>query len=55
MRLCEQRARTVVPVADIIEKAHAVGAQVLLDASQAVTHRKVDVKALDVDYRIYRA
>ena len=44
---------TVLPVADIIENAHAVGAQVLLDASQAVTHRKVDVKALDVDYLVF--
>ena len=44
---------TVLPVARIIESAHAVGAQVLLDASQAVTHRKVDVKALDVDYLVF--
>ena len=41
---------TVLPVEQIIQKAHAVGAKVLLDASQAVTHRVVDVKALDVDF-----
>jgi len=44
---------TVLPVNEIIASAHAVGAQVLLDASQAVTHRKVDVKALDVDYLVF--
>ena len=41
---------TVLPVDDIITAAHAKGALVLLDASQAVTHKRVDVKALDVDF-----
>ncbi len=41
---------TVLPVEDIISRAHAKGALVLLDASQAVTHRRVDVRALDVDF-----
>jgi len=41
---------TVLPVDDIIAAAHAQGALVLLDASQAVTHKRVDVKALDVDF-----
>ena len=41
---------TVLPVQEIIERAHSVGAQVLLDASQAVTHRKIDVAALGVDF-----
>ena len=41
---------TVLPVDDIIAAAHAKGALVLLDASQAVTHKRVDVKALDVDF-----
>ncbi len=41
---------TVLPVEEIIAKAHAQGALVLLDASQAVTHRRVDVHALDVDF-----
>ena len=36
---------TVLPVDDIIAAAHAQGALVLLDASQAVTHKGVDVKA----------
>ncbi len=41
---------TVLPVQDIISAAHAQGALVLLDASQAVTHKRVDVKALNVDF-----
>ena len=41
---------TVLPVEEIIARAHAQGALVLLDASQAVTHRRVDVRALDVDF-----
>ena len=41
---------TVLPVEEIIAAAHKQGALVLLDASQAVTHKKVDVKALDVDF-----
>ena len=44
---------TVLPVEDIIKAAHAQGALVLLDASQAVTHRRVDVKALDVDFLVW--
>jgi len=41
---------TVLPVHEIIAAAHAQGALVLLDASQAVTHKRVDVKGLDVDF-----
>ena len=38
------------PAAEIIKKAHANGSLVLLDAAQAIPHRKVDVKALGVDF-----
>lgn len=41
---------TVNPVQEIIAKAHEVGAVVLVDAAQAVQHKKIDVKALDVDF-----
>jgi cysteine desulfurase/selenocysteine lyase len=41
---------TVNPVAEIIAKAHAVGAKVLLDGAQAVAHYPVDVQALDCDF-----
>jgi len=38
------------PVADIVKKAHAVGARCLVDASQALPHFKVDVQTLGVDF-----
>ncbi len=38
------------PIAEIIEKAHAVGAKVLLDGAQSVPHMSVDVQALDCDF-----
>lgn len=41
---------TVNPVQEIIEKAHEVGAVVLIDAAQAVQHKKIDVKELNVDF-----
>ncbi len=41
---------TVNPVGDIIRKAHAVGAKVLVDAAQSVSHLPVDVQALDCDF-----
>ena len=41
---------TYTPVERIIALAHAAGAKVLLDGSQAVVHRKVDVQALGVDF-----
>ena len=34
----------------MIEKAHEYGALVLLDGAQAVSHMKVDVSALNVDF-----
>ena len=41
---------TVNPVKEIIDKAHAVGAAVLLDGAQAAPHIKADVQDLDVDF-----
>lgn len=41
---------TVNPVAEIIQKAHAVGAKVLIDGAQAVAHYPVDVQAMDCDF-----
>jgi cysteine desulfurase/selenocysteine lyase len=41
---------TVNPVASLIEKAHRVGAVVLLDGAQAVPHMRVDMRALDCDF-----
>ncbi len=41
---------TIAPLEDIIPRAHAAGAVVLVDAAQSVPHFKVDVRALDVDF-----
>lgn len=41
---------TINPVKEIIEKAHAVGAKVLLDGAQVCSHLEVDVQALDCDF-----
>jgi cysteine desulfurase / selenocysteine lyase len=40
---------TINPVAPIVARAHAVGALVMLDGSQAVPHLPVDVAALGID------
>jgi cysteine desulfurase / selenocysteine lyase len=41
---------TINPVAEIIRRAHAAGALVLVDAAQSVPHQPVDVAALDADW-----
>jgi cysteine desulfurase/selenocysteine lyase len=41
---------TINPVKDIVKKAHAVGAVVLLDGAQATPHWNVDVQDLDCDF-----
>jgi cysteine desulfurase/selenocysteine lyase len=41
---------TINPIEEIIEKAHAAGAKVLIDGAQAVPHARVDVKQLDCDF-----
>jgi len=38
-----------------IDKAHAVGAVVLLDAAQAIAHQPVDVQALNADFLAFSA
>jgi cysteine desulfurase / selenocysteine lyase len=43
------------PVRQIIEKAHAVKAVVLLDAAQAVSHLDIDVQQLDCDFMVFSA
>jgi cysteine desulfurase/selenocysteine lyase len=41
---------TVNPVAEMIKRAHAVGAVVLIDGAQSIAHMAVDVQALDADF-----
>ena len=44
---------TVNPVAEIIAKAHAVGAKVVVDGAQAIQHIPVDVQVLDCDFFVF--
>ena len=41
---------TINPIKTIIDKAHAVGAKVLIDGAQASSHIEIDVQALDADF-----
>ena len=41
---------TINPLTEIVQRAHNVGAVVVLDACQSVPHMKVDVKALGIDF-----
>ncbi len=46
---------TINPIKEIIDKAHKVGAAVLIDGAQACPHIKPDVQALDVDFYVTSA
>ncbi|MFZ2520737.1 MAG: cysteine desulfurase [Anaerolineae bacterium] len=44
---------TIVPVADLVRAAHAVGAIALVDGAQSVPHLPVDVQALGADFLVF--
>ncbi len=44
---------TVTPAAEMIQMAHRVGAKVLLDGAQSVSHMRTDVQALDADFFVF--
>ena len=44
---------TVVPVREIVQAAHAVGARALVDGAQSVAHMRVNVQALDADFFVF--
>ncbi len=44
---------TIVPVRAVVEMARRVGACVLLDGAQAVSHLPVNVQALDADFYVF--
>lgn len=46
---------TINPIEEIIQKAHTVGAAVLIDGAQSCPHIKPDVQALDVDFYVASA
>ena len=41
------------PIAELVSKAHAVGALVVLDACQSAPHLPLDLHALDVDFAVF--
>ena len=46
---------TVNPVAELANRAHEVGAVILIDAAQSVPHMPVDVQAIDADFLCFSA
>ena len=44
---------TVQPVKEIIQKAHEVGALVIVDGAQSIPHHKVNVSDLDADFLVF--
>jgi cysteine desulfurase/selenocysteine lyase len=44
---------TVTPVAEIIALAHGVGARVVVDGAQSVSHMRVNVQALNADFFVF--
>ena len=44
---------TINPIKEMIAKAHAVGAKVLVDGAQSIQHLKVDVRDLNCDFFVF--
>lgn len=44
---------TINPIEQIIEKAHKVGAWVMVDAAQSIQHEPIDVQKLDCDFLVF--
>ncbi|TPW36171.1 aminotransferase class V-fold PLP-dependent enzyme [Oecophyllibacter saccharovorans] len=44
---------TITPARKLARLAHAHGARILFDGSQAIVHRKVDVQALEADFYVF--
>lgn len=44
---------TINPIREMIQKAHEVGAAILIDGAQAVPHLKPDVQELDCDFYVF--
>jgi cysteine desulfurase/selenocysteine lyase len=44
---------TINPITEMIQKAHQVGAAILIDGAQAVPHLKPDVQELDCDFYVF--
>ncbi len=46
---------TLIPVEEIIEKSHKVGAKVLIDGAQAASHIPLNMQDCDVDFYVFSA
>lgn len=44
---------TINPVKEIITKAHAAGAKVLIDGAQSIQHTRIDVQDMDCDFFVF--
>lgn len=44
---------TITPAKQMVEMAHSVGARVLVDGAQAVSHMRADVQFLDCDWYVF--
>ncbi len=44
---------TINPVRTMTEKAHAVGAKVLVDGAQSIQHKKIDVRRINCDFFVF--
>lgn len=52
---CSNTTGTFLPIEEIIKKAKAVNAVVVVDAAQFVSQKKIDVQILDVDFLVFSA
>lgn len=41
------------PIEEMIEKAHAVGAKVVIDGAQGIVHEPLDMTSLDADFYVF--
>lgn len=44
---------TINPVKELAQKAHAVGAKILVDGAQSIQHMPIDVRDLDCDFFVF--
>lgn len=44
---------TINPIKELTQKAHAVGAKVLVDGAQSIQHMPIDVRDLDCDFFVF--
>lgn len=44
---------TINPIKELTQKAHAVGAKILIDGAQSIQHMPIDVKDMDCDFFVF--